>query len=100
MPVTLKDILLTFRDTSKKIKLKGDLLQTKTNENYKIDLAKSSDRKTLYKFAKNMYFEGKALGKRNNSDKTRITLLKSPAVIVSGTSNFFHQKMQMNYVID
>ena len=43
IPITLYNILFTFRDTGKKIELKGCLL--KTNKKYNVDLASLSDEK-------------------------------------------------------
>ena len=39
IPITLHDNLLTFRDTSKKFELKGDLSKMITNKNYFVNLA-------------------------------------------------------------
>ena len=52
IPITLFDILLTFRETGKELDLKGDVLKMITNKNYNVDLAKLSDKKLLYDFAK------------------------------------------------
>ena len=38
IPITLHDILLTFRDTNKVFELKGDLLKMITNKNYNVGL--------------------------------------------------------------
>ena len=40
IPITLYDILLTFRDTGKEFELKGGLLKMITNKNYNVDLAR------------------------------------------------------------
>ena len=55
--------MLTFRDTGRKFELKGDLLETMTRKNYNVDLAKLSDKKLMYDFAKAVNFDLKALGK-------------------------------------
>ena len=57
---TLYNNLLTFRDTNKQFELKGDLLKMITNKNYNVDLAKLSDKKLMYHFAKEMNFDVKA----------------------------------------
>ena len=44
IPITLHDILLTFRDTNKQFELKGELLEMITNKNYNVDLASSADK--------------------------------------------------------
>ena len=59
IPVTVFNILLTFRDTDKKFELQGDLSKKKTNKNYNVDLAILPDKKIMYEFAKEMYFDGK-----------------------------------------
>ena len=50
--ITLRDNLLTLRDTCKSFKLEGDLLKMITNKNYNVDLASLQDRKLVYDFAK------------------------------------------------
>ena len=57
--ITLHENLLTFRDTGKLFQLKGDFLKMITNKNYNVDLAKLADRKLMYDFAKEMYFDVK-----------------------------------------
>ena len=44
--------MFTFRDTGREFELKGDLLKMITNKNYKVDLARLSDKKVMYDFAK------------------------------------------------
>ena len=87
IPITLHNNLLTFRDTGKEFKLKGDLLKTITNNNYNVDHASLADRKLMYDFAKEMHFDLKAVGKKPTRDKTLIKLLKSPAIMALGVSN-------------
>ena len=62
-------------------KLKGDLLKMMTSENYNVDLANVSDKKLMYDFAKEMYFDDKTLGNKNGRDKSLIRLLKSPTIM-------------------
>ena len=83
IPITLHNNLLTFRDTNKQFELKGDLLEMITNKNYNVDLANLSDKKLMYDFAKEMYFDQKAMGKKSTRDRTLIKLLKSPGLMVS-----------------
>ena len=59
IPITLYNNLLTFRDTGKEFELKRDLLKMITNKNYNVDLASLSDKKEMYDFAKEMYFDVK-----------------------------------------
>ena len=53
--------MLTFRDTDKKFELKGDLLEMINKTNYNVDLAWLWDKKMMYDFAKEMYFDSKLL---------------------------------------
>ena len=75
IPITLHDRLLIFGDGVKKFELKGDLLKLITKKNYNVDLASSSDKKLLYVFAKQMYFNVRALGNKSIRDKTPIYYL-------------------------
>ena len=81
IPVTLYNNLLIFRDTDKKFELQGDLLKIPTNKNYIADLANSKDKNSKCDFAKEMYFDEKALGSENTRDKSLIILQKSPAIV-------------------
>ena len=85
IPITLHDNLLTFHDIGKIFKLKDDLLEMITYKNYIVDLAKLSDKKSLYEFAKEMNFDLKASGKKSTSDGTHKKLLKSPRLMVSAS---------------
>ena len=77
--------MLTFRDTGKKFELKGDLLKMITNKNCKVDLAKLSDKKLMYDFAKEMNFDLKAISIKSTRGRTLIKLLKPPGLMVSAT---------------
>ena len=59
IPNILYYSLLTFRDTGKEFKWKGDLMKMITNKNYNVDLASLSDKKLMYDFAKGMNFDTK-----------------------------------------
>ena len=65
IPITLHDNLLTFRDTGEEFELKGDLLKMITNKNYNVDLAKLSDKRPMYDFAKALIFDVKAHGSKS-----------------------------------
>ena len=56
IPITLHNNLLTIRGTNKQIDLQGDLLEMITNKNCNVDLAKFSDKKQMYDFAKKNEF--------------------------------------------
>ena len=79
---TLHDNLLTFLDTDKVFELKEDLLEMKTNKNYNVDLAKLSEKKLIYEFAKELNFDVRGLGRNTTRDRTLIKLLISPGLMV------------------
>ena len=78
--------MLTFRDTNKVFELKGDLLKMMTNKNYNVDLGSLADKKLMYDFAKEMNFDLKAQGNKSTRDRTHLKILKSPGLMVSGSS--------------
>ena len=88
-PVTLYDNLLTFHDTGNFLELKRDPLKMITNKNYKFDLADTADKKLLYDFAKEMYFDVNASGNESTRDRTLVKLHKSPAIFASRVSTIF-----------
>ena len=57
-----------------------------TKKNYKVDLAKLSEKKVIYEFAREMHFHIKAKGKKTTRDRTFIKLTKSTAIMASGIS--------------
>ena len=75
--------MLTFRNTGKQFELQGDLVKLITCRNYNVDLASLSDKKLLYDFAEEMYFDIKATFKISTRDRSLITLLKSPGTLAS-----------------
>ena len=85
IPITLYNILLTFRDTGKEFELTGDLLKMITNKKFNVDLASLADKKLMYDFAKEMHFDLKAQGNKSTRDRTLIKLLKSPGLMVSAS---------------
>ena len=60
-----------------------------TNINYSVDLAKLSDKKLLYNFAKEMYFDERTPGNKNSRNGSLIRLLKPHAIMASGKSTIF-----------
>ena len=64
IPVTLYEILQTFRDTDIRLDLEGDLLKNTTNKNYKVDPVKRSDNKAIVCIRIWNVFWRKALGKK------------------------------------
>ena len=85
IPMTLHDILLTLRDTSKQFELKGELVKLITNKNYNVDFANLSDKKLMYDFAKEMKFDLKAQGNKSTRDRTLVKILESPSIMVSAS---------------
>ena len=85
IPITLNNNRLTYRDTSGQFELKGDLLEMITNENYKVDLSKLSEKKLMYVFAKEMNFDLKAIVRKSIQDRTLIKSPKSPGLMVSAS---------------
>ena len=85
-PITLRDYLLTIRDTNEVSELKGELLKMITKKVYNVDLASLQDKKIMYDFAKEMNFDVRAPGNKSTRDRTFIKLLKSPAIMASGIS--------------
>ena len=73
--------MLTFCDTDKKFQLNGDLLKMITNKNYNLDLANLTDEKIVFDFAKEMYFDGRALGNKSVWKKLPIRLIKLRAIM-------------------
>ena len=101
--ITLHNSLLTFRDTDKKIELKGDLLKMITNKNYNVNLARLADKKLMYDFAKEMNFDTKAQRRKSTRDSTLIKLLKSPGLMVSASGvskTIFLASDPVNFVIE
>ena len=111
LPVTLSNNLLTFRDPDKTFELQGDLLKMITSKNYNVDLGNSQERKIMYDFAKEMYFDERAPVNKSTRDRSLIRLLKSPGIIVSGSgvpssqkkiflkNKIFYHLILENYVI-
>ena len=85
IPITLYNNFLTFPDNNKVFEPKGDVLELITNKKNNVDLAKLSDKKIMYDFAKEMNFDLKAVGKKSTQDRTLIKLLKSPGLMVSAS---------------
>ena len=85
IPITLYGSMLTFRDTNKQFELTGDLLEMITNKDYSVDLASLADKKLMYDFAKEIYFDGRRVGNKSTRDRTPIKLLKSPGLMVSAS---------------
>ena len=85
IPITLYNNMFTFRDTGKEIELKGDLLKMITNSKYNVDLASLSDKKLMYDFAKEVYFDERNVGNKSIRDRKLIKLLNSPGLMVSAS---------------
>ena len=86
IPVTIFSIMLTFRDSNKSFKLDGDLLELITNYDFNVSHSNPKDQKLIYELGKEMNFNIKQKGRKSDRDKSLIKLLKSPAIMASGTS--------------
>ena len=85
IPVTLFSNMLTFRDTNKTFRLKGDLLlKVMTNYQFNVDHSNQQDRKIIYKFAKEMNYDVKSTGRPSVRHNSMIRLLDQPAIMASG----------------
>ena len=60
-----------------------------TNKSYNVDLASLSDKKLLYDFAKELYFDVKAPSEKSTRGRILIKLPKLPATLASGVSTIF-----------
>ena len=56
-----------------------------TNKNYNVNHASLSDKKLMYEFAKEMYFDERRVGNKSTRDETLIELLNSPGLMVSAS---------------
>ena len=87
IPVTLFINMITFRESNKSFKLDGDLLETMTIYDFNVSHSNLKDQKLIYEFGNEMKFDIKQKGRKSNTDKSMIKLLKSPAIMASGISN-------------
>ena len=72
-----------------------------THENSNANLANLPDRKSMYAFEKEMFFDEKALGNKKTRDKSLIRLLNSPTILASVIfQQNFYQKILMSSVMD
>ena len=81
--------MLTFRDSNKHFRIDGDLQETMTNYDFNVSLSNPKDQKLFYEFGKEINFNFKQKGRKNDRDKSIIKLLKSPADMASGISTIF-----------
>ena len=84
IPITLYNNILTFRDTGKEFERK-DLLKMINNKNHNVNHASLSDKKLMYEFAKEMYFDERRVGNKSIRDRTLIDLLNSPGLMLSAS---------------
>ena len=88
-PVSICDNMLTFRDSNRSFKLDADLLETMTKNDFSASTSNPQDRKLNYKFGKERNFTNKQQGRKSDRDKSKIKLLKSPAIMASGVTTIF-----------
>ena len=86
--------MLPFRDTLEKFELSGDLLEVITNKNYNVELSNLADKKIMYDFPREIYFEKKATGNKSTRDRSIISLLETACILVtaSGVSSSHEKK--------
>ena len=92
--------MLAFRDTDNNFELQESLLKVITNKNYNVDLAKYQDKKLIFDFAKEVYFDEKAFGNKSTRDKNLINQFKSPSIIVSASGVSSAQKRNLSQIQD
>ena len=86
IPVTIFSNMITFRDSNKTFRLKGDLLKVITNYKFNTDHSNQQDRKLIYEFAKEMKYDTKSTGRPSTRHESMIRLLDKPAIMASGIS--------------
>ena len=89
IPVTLYSKIVNFRDSNKSFELGGDLLKTMTNYTFNVEHSMSRDRKLIDEFRKEMKVNIKQVRQKSPTDRSLVRLLKSPAIMASGTSTMF-----------
>ena len=87
--VSLYSNLFTFKDSDKSFKWDGDLLKTLINFDFNVGHSNWQDQKLIYEFGKEMKFNITQKGRKINTGKTLINLLKSPAIMASRNSTIF-----------
>ena len=87
MPVTLFNNMITFRDSKNSFKSDGDLLETMTIYDFSVSHFNPKNQKLTYEFGKEMNFNIKRKGRKTDTGKSLMKLLKSPAVMASGILN-------------
>ena len=83
IPVTIFSNMITFRDTDKTFRLKGDLLKVITNHKFNVDHSNPQDKKLIYQFAKEMNYDIKSTGRPSTRHNSMIRLLDQPAIMAS-----------------
>ena len=81
--------MLTFHETDTKFKIQGELFKMITYKNFDVDFANLLDKKLKFDFAKEIYFDDRALGNKSMKEKSSMRLLKSPAIMASGVCTKF-----------
>ena len=86
IPVTIFSNMITFRDSNKSFRLEGDLLKVITNHKFNVDHSNQHNRKIIYEFAKEMYYDTKSTGRPSTRHDSMVRLLNQPAIMASGFS--------------
>ena len=64
-------------------------MKTITSYDFNVTYSNPQDRKLKYEFGKEINFDNKHIGRKNNKDRSLKTLPKSPAIMVFGNSTAF-----------
>ena len=89
IPVSIYDKILTFRDSKRSFQKDGDFLETMTNYVFNVSHSNPQDRKLIYEFGEGMNFNIKQKRRKIDRDKSKIKLLKSPAIMASAVTTIF-----------
>ena len=83
---------------NKSFKIDGGLLNRLTNYIFIVGHSNLQDRKIFREFADELNFDTKKIGRKSPRDRSIVELFT--AIIASGVSKNFHQKIFMYFVID
>ena len=86
VPVTIFNNMLTFRDTKKVFKIKGDLYKVITDYKFNVDHSNQQDRKIIYEFGKEMKYKLKNKGRPSIRHNSMLRLLNQSPITASGFS--------------
>ena len=100
IPVTLFSNMITFRDSNKSSKLKGDLLKLITDYKFNANHSSPQDKKLIYEFAKEMNYDTESIGRPSIRHNSIVKILNSPAILASGISKTIFLSSDPNEFFD